>query len=123
MLLDQLRNSGVGQEAQRFGPGAADLAGPGGDDGGDPCIGLGRDIGRNLGAGLASLIYVLTPEAVILSGGISAGADLFLPTTQAEIERRVLPSSREGLQLLVAQLGNQAGVVGAARLALQSLGH
>jgi glucokinase len=86
-------------------------------------IAFWREYGRNLGAGLASLIYVLTPEAVILSGGISAGADLFLPTTQAEIERRVLPSSREGLQLLVAELGNQAGVAGAARLALQSLGH
>lgn len=86
-------------------------------------IAFWREYGRNLGAGLASLIYVLTPEAVILGGGISAGAALFLPTTQAEIERRVLPSSREGLKLLVAQLGNQAGIVGAARLALQSLGH
>jgi glucokinase len=75
--------------------------------------------GRRLGAGLASLIYVLTPEAIILGGGISAGADLFLPTVWQEIEKRVLPSSREGLQILVAKLGNQAGVAGAARLALQ----
>ncbi len=36
---------------------------------------------------------------------------------QAEIERRVLPSSRTGLQILRAQLGNQAGMVGAAKLA------
>lgn len=99
-----------------------DLAKKAADGDGD-AIAFWREYGRNLGAGLASLIYVLTPEAVILGGGISAGAALFLPTTQAEIERRVLPSSREGLQLLVAQLGNQAGVVGAARLALQSLGH
>ncbi|WP_338038722.1 hypothetical protein [Neosynechococcus sphagnicola] len=42
----------------------------------------------------------------------------FLPATQAEIERRVLPSSRAGLQLLKAKLGNQAGMVGAAKLAL-----
>ena len=77
-----------------------------------------QQYGRYLGAGLASLIYILTPEAVILGGGISAGADLFLPTVWQEIEQRVLPSSREDLQILVAQLGNQAGVVGAARLAL-----
>lgn len=77
--------------------------------------------GRSLGAGLASLIYVLTPEAIILSGGISAGADLFLPSTWQEIETRVLPSSREALQIVVAKLGNQAGVTGAARLALQQL--
>jgi glucokinase len=38
---------------------------------------------------------------------------------QAEIERRVLPTSREDLQILVAELGNQAGMAGAARLAWQ----
>jgi glucokinase len=78
-----------------------------------------QNYGRYLGIGLASLIYVLTPEAIIIGGGISAGAEFFLPAVRAEIERRVLPSSREGLQLLVAQLGNQAGMVGAAKLAWQ----
>lgn len=75
--------------------------------------------GRDLGAGLTSLIYVLTPEAVIVGGGVSASASFFFPAMQSEIERRVLPSSRAGLQLLTAELGNQAGIVGAARLALQ----
>jgi len=88
--------------------------------GDDRAIAYWQQYGRHLGAGLASLIYVLTPEAIILSGGISAGADLFLPSTWAEIEQRVLPSSREGLQILTATLGNQAGVAGAARLALQT---
>ena len=75
--------------------------------------------GRDLGAGLASLIYVLTPEAVIIGGGISASAKFFFPAVQAEIDRRVLASSRAGLQLLPAELGNQAGIVGAAKLAWQ----
>lgn len=85
-------------------------------------IAFWQQYGRYLGAGLASLIYVLTPEAIILGGGISAGAPLFLPTARAEIEQRVLPSSRENLQILLAELGNQAGIVGAARLALQTFG-
>lgn len=76
-----------------------------------------RTYGHYLGAGLASLIYVLTPEAIIIGGGICESAQFFLPTTLAEIEHRVLPTSREGLQVLVAQLGNQAGMVGAAKLA------
>jgi glucokinase len=59
---------------------------------------------------------------VIIGGGICAAAELFLPTTLAELEIRVLPSSREGLQVLVAELGNQAGIAGAARLALQQYG-
>lgn len=77
--------------------------------------------GKDLGAGLASLIYVLTPEAIVIGGGVSASADFFFPAIQAEIERRVLPSSRAGLQLLKAELGNQAGIVGAAKLAWQLL--
>lgn len=82
-------------------------------------IAFWQDYGRDLGAGLASLLYVLTPEAVILGGGVSASAEFFVPTVWAEIERRVLPSSRPGLQLLTAKLGNQAGILGAAKLAWQ----
>lgn len=82
-----------------------------------------QDYGRNLGAGLASLIYVLTPEAVILGGGIAASTELFLPWVQAEIERRVMPTSRENLVILPAALGNQAGMIGAAQLARQRFGY
>ena len=87
---------------------------------GDPeAIAFWQQYGRDLGAGLASLIYILTPEAVIIGGGVSASAEFFFPTVQAEIERRVLPSSRPGLQLLRAELGSQAGIAGAAKLAWQ----
>jgi len=76
-----------------------------------------QNYGKQLGAGLASLIYVLTPEAIAIGGGVCASAEFFFPSALAEIERRVLPSSRAGLQLLCAELGNQAGMVGAAKLA------
>lgn len=89
---------------------------------GDPlALEFWQTYGRDLGAGLASLIYVLTPEAVVIGGGVCGSAAFFFPTAQAEIERRVMPSSREGLQLLCAELGNQAGIVGAAKLAWQKI--
>ena len=75
-----------------------------------------QDYGRLLGAGLAGLIYVLTPEAIIIGGGISASAEFFLPSTLEEVEKRVVLPSRLGLQLLTAELGNQAGMLGAAKL-------
>ena len=80
-----------------------------------------QQYGTILGAGITSLIYVLTPEAVILGGGIAAAAEYFLTTTEAEVKRRVHPSSRVGLQLLKAQLGNNAGMIGAAKLAWELL--
>lgn len=76
-----------------------------------------EEYGRLLGAGLTSLIYVLTPEAVIIGGGIGGAYEFFLPATLAEINRRVLAPSRENLQLLRAELGNNAGMLGAALLA------
>ena len=84
-------------------------------------IAFWQHYGAWLGAGLTSLIYVLTPEVIILGGGISAAWEFFLPATRLEVEQRVLPSSRQGLQILIAELGNRAGMVGAARLAWQRL--
>jgi glucokinase len=77
--------------------------------------------GRWLGIGLSSLIYVLTPERVLLGGGLSASCPHFLPAVWREIEARVLPPSREGLVIQRCALGNGAGRLGAARLALDRL--
>jgi glucokinase len=77
--------------------------------------------GRNLGIGLTSIIYILTPEVAIIGGGISASAKYFLPAAQREIERRVMATSRPKFQLIAAQLGNQAGITGAAKLAWEML--
>jgi glucokinase len=90
---------------------------------GDPdAIAFWKTYGCELGAGLASLVYVLTPEAIIIGGGISASSELFFPSAWQELERRVLPICRSGLKLLPATLGSKAGIVGAAKLAWQMLG-
>lgn len=75
-----------------------------------------QSYGRVLGAGLASLIYVLTPEAIIIGGGIGASCEFFLPSVLEEIEKRVVSPSRPDLKLFPAQLGNKAGMLGAAKL-------
>jgi glucokinase len=77
--------------------------------------------GRNLGIGLTSILYILTPEVAIIGGGIGASAKYFLPAAQQEIERRVMVTSRPGFKLIEAQLGNQAGITGAAKLAWEML--
>jgi glucokinase len=77
-----------------------------------------QEYGKNLGIGLTSLIYVLTPQAIILGGGISASFEFFFPALQAEIAQRVIYTSRLGLQILPAKLGNSAGMLGAAKLVI-----
>jgi glucokinase len=78
--------------------------------------------GRTLGVGLSSLLYVLTPQLVLIGGGLSGACHHFLPTVWLEVERRVLAVSREGLAIRRCALGNGAGRLGAVRLALDRLG-
>ncbi|BAY82503.1 ROK family protein [Calothrix parasitica NIES-267] len=78
-----------------------------------------QEYGKYLGIGVTSLLYVLTPEAVVIGGGVSASFEFFLPSMKTEIEQRVMPTSRENLRIIRAQLGNRAGMLGAAKLALE----
>ncbi len=75
-----------------------------------------------LGCGVSSLIYCFTPQRFLLGGGLSAAFPYFAPALRAEVEKRVLAPSRQGLEIMAAALGNGAGRLGAARLALEQLG-
>ena len=77
--------------------------------------------GQLLGIGVSSLLYVLTPELVLLGGGISGASHHFLPALWREVEQRVLAVSRQQLEIRRCQLGNGAGRLGAALLARDRL--
>jgi glucokinase len=92
-------------------------------DGGEAeALAVWQAYGRLLGLGVSSLLYVFTPERVLIGGGLSAASAHFLPAVWAEVEQRVQPASREGLTIQRCSLGNGAGRLGAARLALDRLG-
>jgi glucokinase len=71
---------------------------------------------RTLGAGLSGAINLLNPEALILGGGIVEGGAGFIETVGEEIRNRAFPSAVENLRILKAELGNDAGFIGAAIL-------
>ena len=79
--------------------------------------------GTTLGIGISSLVYLFTPQLVLLGGGLAGAADHFLPAVRAEVQRRVQAVSREGLSIQACSLGNGAGRLGAACLALQRFPH
>lgn len=72
------------------------------------------EIGRLLGIGIANVITVLTPDRVVLGGGIAASVDLLLPAIRVELERRVLVTDLDAVELVPAELGTWAGAIGAA---------
>ena len=77
--------------------------------------------GELLGTGISSLVYVFTPQLVLLGGGLAGASAHFLPAVRREVTSRVQAISREGLQIKACALGNGAGRLGAARLAVQRL--
>ena len=69
-----------------------------------------------LGAGVANLINIFNPEAVVIAGGVTrAGDHLFVPL-RAEIRRRAFASAWEACEVKPAALPETAGVIGAAGL-------
>ena len=75
---------------------------------------------RALACGIASLINVLDPEAVILGGGIAQCGDALFGPLATELERVEWRPAGPGVRLLAAELGEWAGAIGAAREALNA---
>ena len=75
--------------------------------------------GTYTGMGVANLISAFNPEAVVLGGGFLVGAaDLVLETIRAEARRWAQPIAASRCRIELTQLGEDAGLLGAARLAL-----
>lgn len=82
---------------------------------GDPTAVAGlAETGRFLGIGIANLIILVTPDRVVIGGGIAAAADLLFPAIHAELQRRVLVTALDRVELVAAELGTWAGAIGAA---------
>ncbi len=81
---------------------------------------LVSDIGRWLGAGLASLADILDPAVAVVGGGVSAAGDLlFGPLREAFGRELSGRGHRPLLEIRPAEMGNTAGIVGAGDLARQ----
>jgi len=78
-------------------------------------------IGRRLGVGIASYVNVFNPDHVVLGGGVLGAGELLLEPVRAEVARRALPPGRDVMSIVAARLGAEAGMVGAAALALDGL--
>lgn len=72
------------------------------------------EVGRCLGIGIGNMVVALTPDRVVLGGGVAAAGDLLLEPIRAELRRRVHVTSLDEVELRIAELGTWAGAIGAA---------
>ncbi len=83
----------------------------------ETCAGLIEETGRYLGVALATVANVLNPELAVYSGGMAAAGDLLFGPILKEVRDRALEPPAKRMRVAAAELGNDAGFIGAAGLA------
>lgn len=73
-------------------------------------------VGEYIGIGLTSVINLLNPEKVIIGGGVAEAGDLLFDPIRKTIKERAMVVAGEAVEIVPAQLGNSAGVIGASML-------
>ena len=72
----------------------------------------------DIAAGISGLVHIFNPQMVLIGGGVSAQEALLIAPLRERVLRSVMPRFAECLQLEAATLGNDAGMIGAARFYL-----
>lgn len=80
-------------------------------------IEVAEQFGEYLGKGLASIADVVNPEVFVIGGGVSKAGEVLLPYIEKNFHKYVFHAC-DGAKCVLATLGNDAGIVGAARLIL-----
>jgi glucokinase len=83
------------------------------------CASALERVGRHLGVGIASFVNMFNPEVVVVGGGLIAAGDLILGPAADEAGARALRPSWAQVRLAAAELGNEAGLIGAAAMVLE----
>ena len=81
---------------------------------------LWEAVGDEIGAALASAVWILNPDAIVIGGGVAKAGDILFDPIQRSLRSRTPPVIHEQLRIVPAQLGNDAGAIGCAALALEA---
>jgi glucokinase len=107
---------------QRFGPGADGkrlvAEAHAGDQGARDDL---TELGRRIGAGIASFVNIFNPELVILGGGFAEAEDFILDPARETLAAEGLPPGRDLVRVVPAELGPEAGMIGSALVGFEAL--
>jgi len=70
--------------------------------------------GEYLGQAMADFLHIFNPSIVVFGGGVSQSGSLIMDPAKESMKRHLMnPSYMEGLELAIAKLGDDAGLLGA----------
>ncbi|MCX8069361.1 MAG: ROK family protein [Thermodesulfovibrionales bacterium] len=79
-----------------------------------------KDAGKNLGIGIANLVNIFSPDAVILTGGLIGAWNIYVESAKKEAIRRGLKELMMKVKIIPSALGDDAGLIGIAQIALEA---
>jgi glucokinase len=77
-----------------------------------------QEVGTNLGLGVANIVSLLNPEVVVLGGGLAGIGNQLLAPLRKAVRQWGQPLSRRQVRIVISRLGDEAGILGAARYAM-----
>ncbi len=80
-----------------------------------------RDAGKYLGVGLANIINIMSPEAIILAGGLIGAWNIYIQEAIKEASRRAYKDLFDSVKIVPSSLGDNAGIIGAACIVFKEL--
>jgi glucokinase len=75
-----------------------------------------REVGEHLGKAIAGLVTALNPEMVVIGGGASHAGDFIFEPMRKVVAELAMPGPGSAVRIVPAELGNDAGLIGAASL-------
>jgi len=109
--------AGIPRTKEQCTPRELDIAAQGGD-------GIAKSVweavGDEVGAALASAVWVLNPDTIVVGGGVAKAGELILDPIRRSVRSRTMALFHENLRIVGAELGNDAGVIGNAELVLDA---
>ncbi len=79
-----------------------------------------HEMGRCLGLGLINLIHLFNPERIVIGGKVSQAWEYFIGGAMETIHERAMEGPRKRVQIVKAECGDEAGMIGAAYAALHN---
>lgn len=81
-----------------------------------------KDTGRYLGIGIANIINIMSPEAIILTGGLVGAWNIYVQEAIKEAGKRTSKNLFDSVKIIPSSLGDEAGIIGSAAIVFSACG-
>lgn len=86
------------------------------------CKKIVEETGKYLGIGIANIVNIINPQMVVLGGGMAKAGNLLFDPVREYVEKHAFTAAMEGVKIVPAQLGTNAGAIGAVAFVLKKKG-